>query len=449
MTNFARSDISTALLSAALLATVACGSSSPGLADGRALDSRGIDASSIDATSAVDASPTTISLTATVGGQPLANAPVLVDGSSGPQTQTTTDSNGKATVDALGPSNITVLSIGEGATELLTMNGALPGEQLTFGFPGADPADISVSIGGTPPNNQGLLELYAPTLYTSQQNRTELASDGTPTMISFPGKTGTTPVTVVALTGDGSQYVALPKTTYSDQESVTLPTNWMPTSTMNYQFTGIPAEVDTVTPSFNSVTAGMQVNSNVNGQTTIVDGAGTATAKFAPVVDQYRVGATFASGQAGQAVTVLQSTIPTSMTITGDQLAPWITAAAPSTDPVAINWSTTDSGGSAVVDGYIMLAQYAATSGSVTWYATQDPSATSWTLPILPDSLSMWSPVGASNFFGFPISIASADVDGYAAFRALVISDISFIATGNTTAYGLVTASAPISLNGL
>ena len=133
-------------------------------------------------------------------------------------------------------------------------------------------------------------------------------------------------------------------------------------------------------------------------------------------------------------------------TITGDNLLPWIENVVVGGTPLAVSWSTAASGGTAVLQGYIIEMQYTTTAGSVSWYATIDPNATSWTLPKLPSSLDMWSPVGATNVNAFPLGLNSSALTDYKNLRTVVAADINLLnGQGDALSLRDTTVSFPFS----
>ena len=78
------------------------------------------------------------------------------------------------------------------------------------------------------------------------------------------------------------------------------------------------------------------------------------------------------------------------------------------------------------------------------WIATIDPTATSWTLPTLPDSLAGISPSNATgDVSGVPFSITSNTLTTYAALRTALFANLAALQTKDTAGFGDLVVSSP------
>ena len=434
----------------AALALTACGSSGSDVPDARhnidALFLDGPAAIHVDAALPPDATPTSIAVTVTQGGVPVNAATVLADGVSGPQTQATTDDTGTTTVNVSGTSDLTIVVQLNGLAELFTMTGVAPGEAITFGLPALTTPTISVNVGGTAPDSSTNFDLWVPSPSNNlSDHQFQLAGNGMPSMIPLPANATTTPIDLVAISGDGTQYVGVPAQTYADHSHFSLPTNWAPLVPFTFSATGLPIEVTSVGGNMSMLSDGFGLS---GGGTSMVltNGDASGSMNFAPFGEISRSNMQVNTANQTQALNHATADSISNYTITGDNLLPWIENVVVGGTPLAVSWSTAASGGTAVLQGYIIEMQYTTTAGSVSWYATIDPNATSWTLPKLPSSLDMWSPVGATNVNAFPLGLNSSALTDYKNLRTVVAADINLLnGQGDALSLRDTTVSFPFS----
>ena len=400
-----------------------------------------------DASSPPDAAPTTIAVTVTQAGVPVSAATVLADSASGTQTQATTGDTGAATISVSGISDVTIVVQLTGLAEIVTMTGVQPGEAVTFALPDADPQTITFDVGGTSPDSSTAFDLWVPSPSNNlSDHQFPMAGNGMPSVITVPANAVTTPIDLVAISGDGTEYSGVPARTYSAGDAVTLTMDWMPVSTFMFAATGMPDEVTSVSGNMSMLSDGFGLSGGSTSME-LADGSASGSMTFAPFGEVYRSNMQVGTAIQSQALNHASADEFDSYTVTGDSLLPWITNVAMAGTPLAMTWSTTASGGSLTPQGYVIEMQYTTTAGSAFWIATRAPDATSWTLPTLPSSLSMWSPVGATNVSGFPISLySSAITGGYNAFRTLVCADLDLLnGHGNALELGDTVSSFPFN----
>ena len=375
---------------------------------------------------------------------------VLADNAAGIQTQATTADTGAATVAVTSDSNeiTVVLQLGQNV-ELLTMNGVAPGENLVFALPVPDNSTFKVHLSGTSPDSSSSFQVCVPLPKSNTlTNCTTFPGDGTSTSIALPGSAATTPIDIVAtFTSDsGMQYVALTQQTFAADQTYTLPTNWAATTNVPFTATGMPDIITTFDPGVKRVIDGNEMNDSFSEgvDVGVVDGSATDSVDVAAIPGQYQASANVKTGTMTQSFVRTLASVPTSETITGDDLAPWIINVAVGGTPLAMTWDVMDSGGSTQPGGYLMQAQYTTSTATVTWIAMIDSSATSWTLPTLPDSLAAISPSNATgDVTGFPFSMNSSTLTTYLELRTALFGHLGALQSRDTSGFGDIVVSSP------
>ena len=409
----------------------ACGSSGGNVPDGR----QPIDAPSVT----VDAAPPadalfhgTITVNVTVGGQPAIGAVVLIDDTTPPQTQATTDDSGQAVVTVDGTTMITAVVDNVNSAFLMTMTGVAPGESISLDAPDPAPTSIDLTVTGESPDDQSNITLFAP-----NNNQGTSAANTTPTNIMVPATTTTTPAQLLAVSNDGLQYVGTDSAVFTADESINLPTHWVPLATLTYETTGLPDIVNNVEYTIDSLSGGYDLHDTTVKDITPTANTASATASFPPVGDVFRFGTQVkTSNSLGQTIFHHATTAPTSMNITLADFGPWLSAFNLVQAPFSITWGLTPSGGSAQLDGTLFVMGYGATGGAVQWIISAAPDATSFTAPVLPTSVSKWSPVGASNFNGFPLPVSSDQFASYNELRTSAFKHLQDFVNNDTAWLG-------------
>ena len=421
----------------AAFAFAACSNSSPDVPDARRV---------IDSGAPIDATPTTISLTLTIAGSPSSGAVVLADGPNGTQTQATTDSSGDATVNVSGTSDVTLALVQGGGAQFITIGAVAAGQHLILSIP-SDDQKMQINVGGTSPDTS-TFSLAVPASEGDPDNTVALAGDGTTSHVNIPANGATTPIDLVALTSDATQYVAITGQTFTSGQSVQLPSTWSPVSTVTINASALPSDVTSVFASINSFSDNLKLETGGAGNAATPDtGAATVTTTFAPVGSSFRTGLHLANGGSSQIVFRHTAQAPTTVAVTGSELAPWISNATATSSPARLQWTVTDSGGTATLVGCVLGVNYSLGENNVQWSAILPGDATSWTLPTLPASLAQWAPasdtsISIGNFFAVSQTTTTTN---FPSFRTLFLAHPNLF-SGDDSALGDFVVTAP-SLN--